>query len=145
MNAIDILLLRHCEAQGQEPSAPLTSRGKAQAEELGRMLPNLPISRIFSSPYVRARDSVLSFAENSGLSVNLDERLIERDLGAQNRDDWRSVLEHSFENIDFRCTNGETSREAIVRARDLIDTVASPQLTLFATHGNLYTLILESS
>jgi len=58
-----LYLVRHCQATGQEPDAPLTPSGEHQAEQLAIFLQRFMIGRVVSSPYLRARQSVgrLSF------------------------------------------------------------------------------------
>jgi broad specificity phosphatase PhoE len=48
------LLVRHCESSGQEPEAPLTSRGSDQARDLAAVLRGQLIGRVVSSPYRRS-------------------------------------------------------------------------------------------
>ena len=69
-----IYWVRHCKAKGQPPEAPLTEEGKQQAEDLVDFLCNRGIDRIVSSPYVRARDSVVPLAERLGIEIEIDDR-----------------------------------------------------------------------
>jgi phosphohistidine phosphatase SixA len=49
-----LYLVRHCQATGQEPDAPLTQLGQQQALVLADWLGEAQIERIVSSPFVRA-------------------------------------------------------------------------------------------
>jgi 2,3-bisphosphoglycerate-dependent phosphoglycerate mutase len=44
-----LYLVRHCQAAGQEPDAPLTAMGQQQAIALAGWLCNVSIGRIISS------------------------------------------------------------------------------------------------
>jgi 2,3-bisphosphoglycerate-dependent phosphoglycerate mutase len=147
MKGLDIILLRHCQAVGQEADAPLTENGRIQAEQIAEKLASYPIGKIVSSPFLRAVDSVKPLAERIGLDIEIDVRLRERDLGAPFRIDWRDLLKHSFEDLSFRCGEGETSSEAMDRGREAIQEAIAQEegrTTVIATHGNLFTLILRS-
>ncbi|PSB05434.1 hypothetical protein C7B62_25205 [Pleurocapsa sp. CCALA 161] len=53
-----LYLVRHCQATGQEPDAPLTEIGQQQAITLAGWLSGVSIGRIISSPFVRAYQSM---------------------------------------------------------------------------------------
>ena len=65
MNQV-LYLVRHCQATGQEPDAPLTELGKQQAIALADWLSEVPIGRIISSPFIRAYQSAIPLSERLG-------------------------------------------------------------------------------
>src|SRR2546421_6220368 len=87
-----LYIVRHCQASGQEPEAPLTQQGQAQATELVRFLSNKGIERIVSSPYKRAIQSIAPLAQSLQLEVETDTRLVERVLSTTALPDWRARL-----------------------------------------------------
>jgi len=141
-----LLLVRHCESSGQEPEAPLTARGHAQARELaGRLAPLAP-DHIVSSPFVRARQSVAPLAAARALAVAIEPRLAERRLGVDPFGDWRQGLRASFADLDRSYPDGESARTAQQRGRAVVEAVLASQhrLPVLATHGNLLSLLLAS-
>ena len=62
--------------------APLSELGIAQANALAAAFAREPVTRIVSSPLVRARDTAAAIAARHDLAVEIDERLIELDYGA---------------------------------------------------------------
>lgn len=140
------LLIRHCEAQGQEPDAPLTATGHAQALALARALDAESIDWIVSSPYQRALQSIGPLASSRHLEIVQEPRLVERTLSAAPRADWRQQLQRSFTDLDARLPGGESSREAMARVRAVVDELASQgaKCVVLVTHGNLLTLLLRS-
>jgi len=71
----------------RDPDVPLSARGRDQAEAVGRWLagyaPGQPLAAVWSSPYVRARQTAeiaLDVAQVA-LPVRVDERLRDRELG----------------------------------------------------------------
>ena len=61
---------------------PLSELGAVQAGALADLFASEPVTRVVSSPLVRARDTAAAIAARHGLTVEIDERLIELDYGA---------------------------------------------------------------
>ena len=140
------LLVRHCQATGQAPDAPLTPAGEVQARQLTVTLAREPVDRIISSPYLRAVRTIQPFAASRGLTVETDERLTERVLSAEALANWRELLRASFDDLHARLPGGESSHEAMTRARAVVRDVlaGSARCTLLVTHGNLLALLLRT-
>ena len=144
MNQV-LYLVRHCQATGQEPDAPLTEIGHQQAIALADRLAEVPIGRIISSPFVRAYQSIIPLSERLGLAVEVDERLIERVLSPVPLDNWRERLAETFVDLDLSFQGGESSRIAMMRGVAAVNLVLeqTTEPTVLVTHGNLMTLILK--
>lgn len=142
-----IIVIRHCSATGQERDAELTNAGRDQANNLAAFFieNNLQIDHIISSPFVRAIDSIRSYALQANLPIQEDERLAERILSNVPMDDWLQKLESTFTNIDIAFSGGESTKQAMDRTISLIQEVLKLEhdTTLLVTHGNLLTLILK--
>src|SRR4029077_9778847 len=95
-----LLLVRHCSATGQAPEAPLTELGFRQAELLAAWLEDKGVEAIVCSPYTRAYQSILPFAQRRRLEVRQDPRLKERVLCDGLPTDWQQLLEATFEDRD---------------------------------------------
>lgn len=144
MNQI-LYLVRHCQAKGQTPEAPLTEMGQQQAISLASWLGEANIGHIVSSPFVRAYQSIAPLAERLGLTIEIDDRLIERVLSPIPLDNWQARLAETFVNLDLSFEGGESSRAAMMRGAAVVNEVM-PQATgsvAIITHGNLMTLILK--
>jgi 2,3-bisphosphoglycerate-dependent phosphoglycerate mutase len=144
MNQI-LYLVRHCQATGQEPDAPLTAIGQQQAIALADWLCNVSIGRIISSPFVRAYQSIVPLAEHLGLTIEVDDRLVERVLSPVSLDDWQEQLAETFIDLDLSFAGGESSHTAMMRGVSVVEQ-AMQQIVdpvVFVTHGNLMTLILK--
>lgn len=145
---ITFILIRHCKAEGQEELAPLTNEGKKEAINLITYLNNLncKITKIISSPYERATKTIEPYAKQTGLSIQIDNRLSERRLSNTSLVNWLEILRHTFDDIDLVIEGGESTREATERAIELIREeieLGKEQTTLLVTHGNLMSLILR--
>ena len=78
---------------GQLPGVELTEEGRRQAYRAAVALSQSPISGVVSSPLVRARDTADIIARGWALTVRLDERLMDTDVGSwagQKIDDLRA-------------------------------------------------------
>jgi len=140
-----IYLIRHCETTGQAPEAPLTSRGEDQAQRLCEQLLELPISRIISSPYRRALDSIQPLATALQVSITQEDDLKERRLSAVPLEDWQDHLRRTFVDPDYTCPGGESSRTATERITRVVEEALQQQDgSILMTHGNLLSLYLHS-
>lgn len=139
-----IYLIRHCQAEGQAPEAPLTDKGKADAEKLADALKDKAIEAIYSSPFVRAVQTATPLAKRLGLPIRTDDRLAERILSSQDLPDWLDRLKATYTDLDLKFEGGESSREAIERAFEALNHLLETGVRSAAivTHGNLMSLIL---
>jgi 2,3-bisphosphoglycerate-dependent phosphoglycerate mutase len=140
-----LYLVRHCQAAGQAPDAPLTPEGIVQAHLLADLLMPLGIDRIVSSPFRRALDSIAPLAARLSLPIERDDRLIERVLSPAPLPDWRAHLRRTFDDDDYCLEGGESSRTATARAAAVLDDARRhpARATTIVTHGNLLALLLR--
>lgn len=76
----DIYLVRHAESDQTIRDAktrPLTEKGLKDAEALAGFFENIRVTDVFSSPYLRAVQTVAPLAGSRGMSVETDERMRE--------------------------------------------------------------------
>ncbi len=64
-----IFLVRHAEKADQTDASPLTEKGKARAERLAETLRDANVQAVYSTAYVRTRETGRPLAEKSGLTV----------------------------------------------------------------------------
>lgn len=142
-----VFIVRHCQAVGQDPEAPLSKLGEQQARALADHFCKspIPVQRIIASPYLRVAQSIRLLAERLGLDIEPDERLVERVLSSTPLEDWRERLAETFVDLDLSFEGGESSRSAMRRGIGVVDHAIAhcPTATILVTHGNLMTLILK--
>lgn len=141
----NIYIVRHCEAQGQSSNASLTARGFIQAEYLASFFSELKIDQIISSPFLRATQTIEPLSKMTNIKIKTDERLSERILSTADLPDWFEKLRQSFQNLDLKFEGGESSKEAMNRAIDVVVEITNNKLknTIIVTHGNLMALLLR--
>ena len=139
-----LLAVRHCASSGQAPDAPLTTEGRAQADRLAEALSGeFAISRIVSSPYLRARETAAPLAARLGLGVEPDDRLAEHRLASAPLDDWLSHVARAFADPDARAPGGDSARETLARAWSALTEALAAPGTLVVSHGQLLSLVLQ--
>ncbi len=83
-----LYLVRHGETESNrrglalgQDDVPLNEHGLWQAERVGRALASEPLVAVYSSPLRRAQDTAQAVAGHHGREVQVEERLIEMDVG----------------------------------------------------------------
>lgn len=140
-----IYVIRHCEAEGQPPEAPLTEKGCNQALNLSSNFSQKNIERIISSPFKRAIDTIQPFAEAFKIKVETNDKLTERVLSSKNLSDWPEKLSNTFDDMELKYEGGESSQEAMERIVEVVEEVFESEYnnTIIVTHGNLMALLLR--
>ena len=59
----------------------LSDKGREQAARVATRFAGVPVTAVFASPLLRARQTAAAIAEVTGATVDVDERLIELDYG----------------------------------------------------------------
>jgi len=150
---LSVLLIRHAESVApgisgfDEYTRPLTAKGMRDAQQLCDTLASTRIDAAYSSPYLRARQTIEPIALARGLTIVTVEDLRERLLSPVDLPEWRAHLKRSWEDFDYAPPGGETSRDAqsrIVRVLDTLATRHAAGTAILASHGNLIALALNA-
>ena len=152
-SACRLFLVRHGQStwnangrwQGRA-DPPLSELGERQAEDVVSVLhrrfgSNLPVSRIWASPLMRAHQTAAIIGRGLGLDLDFDARLQEVDAGewtGLTRDeidaDWPGYL------TEYRRPPGfETHDDLVARALEVLGEIAaeSTGMVLIVTHGGV--------
>ncbi|RFB14739.1 histidine phosphatase family protein [Bacillus sp. HNG] len=141
----NIYIIRHCEAEGQEPEAPLTNNGLTQAADVAAFFEQRKVDRIISSPFKRAIQTIQPLANEVNIEIETNQQLAERVLSSIKMADWFEKLRATFEDFDLAYEGGESSREAATRILGVVDDVlkSDAENTILVTHGGLMSLLLK--
>ncbi|MBI3163944.1 MAG: histidine phosphatase family protein [Chloroflexi bacterium] len=140
--------------QGQSADAPpLNETGIAQALAILDGLPRADFAAVYSSDLLRAKQTAELIAAPLGLTVILDPRLREMNLGA-----WEGMLsddiqaqypqelkEREKNPFEARAPNGETPREAAERVLAAVNEIAGEHpnaSVLIVSHGVALSVII---
>ena len=134
-----IIFLRHGQAEnntrrilaGRTDGVPLTKTGIEQAENIAKYLKHIDVSAIYSSPIERASNTAKIVADYNSLNYELDDRLIEIEMGKftrMNYDDMfakhGNVFLKFYENDPIIAEHKvETFPHVQERVRDMVDYV----------------------
>lgn len=69
-NCLTIILVRHAEKAAENSTdPPLTKEGKIRAAELAVILKYVPLDAVFTTPYIRTKETVLPSANEKGIKL----------------------------------------------------------------------------
>jgi 2,3-bisphosphoglycerate-dependent phosphoglycerate mutase len=140
-----ILLVRH--AQSVPPSVggpgeserPLTDAGIRQAEQLVPVLAAAGASRVLSSPYLRAVQTVEPTARAGGLVVERRDELREWVSGLEPRPDWQARYRDAWTRPTAAFGAGEThealTRRAVRALEQIRDETTVGETVVVGSHG----------
>jgi len=125
---------------------PLADSFDDEAAAVARAMPNA--DRIVSSPLQRCRQLAERLAEEAGLPLAIDERLVEMDFGAWEARPWSDIPREEIDAwmqdfLHARPHGGESV--AMLRARALAAATAlrdRPSMTLAVTHAGVIKAVL---
>jgi 2,3-bisphosphoglycerate-dependent phosphoglycerate mutase len=146
-----VYLLRHAQSQANrhipESDWSLSTHGCEQAEGLKALLALLGIDVIYTSPYTRAVDTVMPFAQHAGLRVDRVEGLRERQLTTGSLPNWFELVQQSWRDFDFALPHGESNAQCQARIIHTIRHLVALQrgrVLLVSSHGNAIALYLHA-
>lgn len=145
-----LYLVRHAQSlplpHVNEADWQLSAVGADQAQRLVPVLARLGVRRVYSSPYLRCRETLAPFAAAVGCEVVLHEGLRERRIAGQWVADFRDVWRRSWEDFSYLLEGGECSWDCRARigaaAQEIVARHPGETLAL-GSHGNAIGLFLH--
>jgi 2,3-bisphosphoglycerate-dependent phosphoglycerate mutase len=130
-----------------EISRPLTELGFRDAVALAQSLESEQnIMAVYSSPMLRAVQTVEPLASARGLAVLQIPDLVEHALAPEPIANWQEVLQKSWLAFDFSLLGGETMRQTQTRGLKVLEQVVKQHPTgdvVIGGHGTIFSLILH--
>lgn len=143
--------IRHGETAGNrdkrfrgQTDYPLDAEGKLDAQKLGEYFKNIPLSAVYSSPKMRARDTAEEIAKHHGLKVETLSNASSLDVGylaGEKKEDHAHVMPYFERFPNERVPMGESINEFRTRTQPLIKQVLSEGIK----NANPVALITHSS
>jgi broad specificity phosphatase PhoE len=134
-----LIFVRHCEAEGNtngvlqgRTDSDISGNGAAQLELVSMRLRNEPFAAIYSSPLRRAYKTAQAINQYHNLTIQVDPRLSEIDVGVWEGRSWEEIAQENSEMLkiwnespgSFRAEGGESMREVYERvwsaAQDIV-------------------------
>jgi 2,3-bisphosphoglycerate-dependent phosphoglycerate mutase len=144
-----IFLVRHAHSDySPDEMRALSASGVAAAERVADVLAERGVTRIVSSPYTRARQTVEPLARRLGLEIECEPDLRERRLTAGPiAGDFHEFLAATWRDFNLAYPDGESSHDAQIRVSTAIGRIAGSNLdrhVVIASHGNALALFLHT-
>jgi 2,3-bisphosphoglycerate-dependent phosphoglycerate mutase len=148
-----ILLVRHADPVKPSPlhaneyTRPLTTEGARDALQLVEILQDFEIDAAYSSPYLRAIQTLEPLAQTRDLQIQTIEDLREHTLSPELIPNWKDVLGQAWDDFDFALPGGETMRDTQSRGLSALETIRArhPRGTVIVGgHGTLFSLVLHA-
>jgi 2,3-bisphosphoglycerate-dependent phosphoglycerate mutase len=143
----NLYLVRHAHAEwSQDENRPLSDQGFLDAERVANVLIEFPIIKIYSSPYLRAQQTIYPLSIRLNIKVEIEPDLRERCLSSEAIDDFWGAVKRSWADPNFAHPGGESN--SAVRKRGVavvfrnLEQQRSNHIVL-STHGNLLALLLQ--
>lgn len=147
-----IYLIRHAESryipEDDNYSRPLSLKGKEDAESLTQYFGDFKITRVLSSPYLRASHTVEGIAEDKNLKIELIDDVRERTVADQYLDEkeFMEFVKCQWDDFDYSLEGGESLGQVQARGikalKDIIKLYAGESIIL-GTHGTWLAVILN--
>jgi 2,3-bisphosphoglycerate-dependent phosphoglycerate mutase len=150
---LKILLVRHADPVKPSPlhlneyTRPLTPEGARDAVRLAENLKDFEIDAAYSSPYLRAIQTLEPLAQTRDLQIQTIEDLREHTLSPEPIPNWKDVLGQAWDDFDFALPGGETMRNTQTRGMSALETIRAkhPRGTVIVGgHGTLFSLVLHA-
>jgi 2,3-bisphosphoglycerate-dependent phosphoglycerate mutase len=142
-----IYFVRHAQPEhnwDNDRTRPLTDEGRVDARKVTEALRNVYIDRFVSSPYQRSVDTIKECALEHGIEIVTDERLREREKGAEGNN--YGMFQKRWCNFDFHEDGGESlnmvQRRNIEAVFDILKNEKGSTVVV-GTHGTALSTILN--
>ena len=117
---------------------PLTDLGEAQARAVAAALASTPVTRVVASPLQRAIATARAIADAHGLSVDIDDRLVELDYGDWDARGLRDVSPEEWDawraDVHFTPPGGESLVSVTARIVEFCVEQAADGFTVAVSH-----------
>ncbi|GEM02252.1 2,3-bisphosphoglycerate-dependent phosphoglycerate mutase [Halolactibacillus halophilus] len=144
-----VIWIRHAEPDfsvHDDAMSPLTEKGKSDSQALGTVFNDESIHTIYSSPYIRAIETVKPLADTIGLEVQIIDDLRERKITNHWIADFDGFVKKQWQDFSYCLPEGESL--SIVQKRNIavlmeLMTRHSGQTIMIGTHGTSLSTIIQ--
>ena len=144
-----VYFIRHAQpdlAVREDAVRPLSAKGKEDARRLVRFFEGIAIDSIYSSPFLRAVDTVRPLADQRGLAIETVEDFRERKVDTGWIEDFQAFARRQWADFQYKLTDGECLAEVQARNVGALKEVLkrhSDGHIVIGTHGTALSTILH--
>lgn len=125
---------------------PLTEKGIADAKKVTGFLLEKQITKVFSSPYKRAVDTIKDFADKLNLYINIIDDFRERKIDDVWIEDFDSFAREQWNDFEYKLPRGESLNEVqkrnIAALHEILEENAGRNIVI-GTHGAALSTIIN--
>ncbi|EOC99688.1 histidine phosphatase family protein [Caldisalinibacter kiritimatiensis] len=146
--ATNIYLVRHAEVKyiPDDLIRPLSEKGRKDVEKVTSFFKDKLITKIVSSPYLRAIDTIIGVALDKNIEIEKIHDCRERKVANEFIEDFESFINQQWEDFDFHLEGGESLNQVQKRGInvifDLLERYEGENIVL-GTHGTWLSVILN--
>lgn len=144
-----IYFIRHAESDYTERNdelRPLTDKGLIDRQLVTAYLMDKDIKIILSSPYKRAVDTLVDFANKVNLPIITVPDFRERKVDSEWIDDFDSFARQQWQDFNFKLSNGESLSEVqqrgIAALKKVLENYKNQNIAI-GTHGTILSTIIN--
>ncbi len=144
-----VYLIRHAEpdfTNHNDMERPLSDKGRESCKYVVKYLRDKEINYVFSSPYLRAYDTVKDFAEINQTPIKRTPEFRERAIDTEWIDDYWSFVAKQWQDFDHKLSGGESLKEVQSRTVSALKRYVSEyrgQNIVIGSHGTAISTILN--
>ena len=131
-------LVRHAHADWRpDEKRPLSEQGLLDAERVADVLIEFPIKKIYSSPYLRAQQTIYPLSARLNITVQIEPDLRERCLSDEAVDDFLSAVKRTWADPTFAHSGGESNSDIKKRGMAVVSRLLEQESSkhiLLSTH-----------
>lgn len=145
----EVYFVRHSEPDyriHEDRYRPLTRKGKRNSKLVTKYLEDKKISKVFSSPYLRAYDTVKDYANKHGMKVQCIENFKERKIDNEWIEDFNTFVKMQWDDFDYKLPGGESLHEVQKRNIEALESILKNypgENIVIGSHGTSLSTILH--
>lgn len=144
----NIYLVRHAEVNyiPDDFKRPLSAKGKKDVKKVTDFFKDKSITKILSSPYLRALDTIKGVALEKGIEIEKIHDCRERKVANEYIEDFDTFIKKQWEDFDYHLEGGESLNQVQKRAISVIFDILERyqnENIIIGTHGTWLSVVLN--
>lgn len=143
-----LIMVRHAKVEytPDDNKRALSKEGEEQKKDVFNILKDKEIDIIYSSPYIRAIETIKPYAEYKKKKIHIVDDLRERKVSDHFIDDFDTFAIKQWEDFNYKLPYGESLREVQERGVKAIEEIVRDnkgKTILIGTHGTFLGILLN--
>lgn len=144
-----IYFIRHAEpdlSEHRDALRPLSEKGRNDRALVSRFLSDKGVEVIYSSPYLRAKQTIEDYAEKRSIGIICIDDLRERKVGNEWIEDFAGFAERQWADRDYHLKDGESLDEVEKRQTSVLSSILeahSGKIIAVGSHGTAMSVLIN--